>query len=629
MNMRLFRPVLGMLLLTIGLPALLTGGCLWAVLRHRDAGGAFSAELQRLSVPGYAIVVPDVDRLLRDDASFARIGDTELRVTAFTAAGPAFVGLAPADAVAGYLRGVPHTEIRGVQVGTGELPLTTAAVSGVQVLPSAPGRQDFWTRTGGGALRWSTTELTGAHSLVIMNATGAADLRLNGTVEARPGWLDPAAWGLLSLGALLLMAGVVVLATPSRRREVVYVVEPSQVPDLMRAIGAPIPLRALAPMSTAHLDRGAPPVPASSGVNDGTPRGLDGAAPLVPASNAAGDGFGGDVPLLAASSATGDGVARDVPLPAASSAAGDGVARGAGHGTARRPRTLADSRPVRPPALPQFAWPPKNPGLTGGGSVPLSPTPAGTLSGTPISTPGHQDAPDGIRPGGITPVVPGALPIPAVPGRSDLHAPDAAPPGVPEPALGAVVGLESASGAVVGLEPAPSAVAGLDTASGAVVGLPSASGAVVAPEAAAGTVMASGAAAAAAVDAAATAGTAGADLTGSTGSAATVAATPNPAPGKPLGLLGDTGPRTAPPGSRPDRPGRRRGPAPADLAEFHATAVGAWVAETAPERARQTEARAAAALAEAARTRAAKSSPAAGGTARTGPTSPPGETPEA
>jgi len=72
--MRVLRTILGMLLLTAGLPALLAGAGLWAAMQHRDAGGAYSASLQRMATPGYAYVVEDVDHLLRADAPFARFG---------------------------------------------------------------------------------------------------------------------------------------------------------------------------------------------------------------------------------------------------------------------------------------------------------------------------------------------------------------------------------------------------------------------------------------------------------------------------------------------------------------------------------------------------------------------------
>ncbi|WIM97470.1 hypothetical protein ACTOB_000994 [Actinoplanes oblitus] len=599
LTMRLFRPVLGMLLLTIGLPALLAGGCLWAALRHRDAGGAFSAELQRLSVPGYAIVVPDVGRLLRDDASFARIGGTELRVTALTAEGPAFVGLAPAGAVEGYLRDVPHTDVRGVQVGTGELPISAARVDGDRRLPSAPGHQDFWTRTGGGALRWTPGELSGRYSLVIMNATGAQGLRLNGTVEVRPGWLDPTAWGLLSLGALLAMAGVITLAVPGRRREVVYIVEPSQVPDLMLAIGAPLPRLGLEGGARRALPGSGPSQPGLDAALSGFDPALAASDAALAGSGAALAGSGGALAgsggALAGSGAalagSGAALAGSGAALAGSGAAlagfgagsagsdaalagfdqdsiralggrgglfgfGHGGGRGLGQGGAHRPRTLADAQPVRPPALPQFAWPPKHPGGPGGDSLPLSsgtptapakptaePAPApATVAGVPSGVAGAGAAPGvahtGILPGGTTPVVPGALPIPS-PAGAGQSAPEHQP---------------ASPGA-------------------------SHAGAVADP------------------------GTAGADTIVGSGTGAAA-----PVPGRPLSLLGTTPAGADLPGAppRPDRPGRRRLPAPTDLPEFHATAVGAWVAQTAPERARQTEAQAAAALAEAARNRTTK-----------------------
>jgi hypothetical protein len=105
--MRVFRTILGMVLLTVGLPTLLGGGGLWAVMQHRDPGGAFSGELQRLTVPGYAVVIPDIDRLLRDDAPFARIGGTQVRLSAATVDGRAFLGLAPSSASPSSPRSAP------------------------------------------------------------------------------------------------------------------------------------------------------------------------------------------------------------------------------------------------------------------------------------------------------------------------------------------------------------------------------------------------------------------------------------------------------------------------------------------------------------------------------------------
>ncbi|GIE81432.1 hypothetical protein Aph02nite_73820 [Actinoplanes philippinensis] len=494
--MRVFRTILGMLLLTIGLPTLLGGGGLWAVMQHRDPGGAFSGELQRLTVPGHAVVIPDIDRLLRDHAPFARIDDTQLRLSAATVEGRAFLGLAPSDAVARYLAHVPYTRIDGIDIGTGVLPVTASRVGGHGAPTGTPARQPFWTASGHGQISLTPAELTDRpYSLVLMNPDGAAVLRLAVVAEVRPGWLGSGTWGLLTLGTLLVMAGVIVLVWPGRRREVVYVVEPSQVPELMHAIGAPLPL----PGGVAYF-------------------------------------------------------------------------AGARTGGAHRPRTLADTSP-RPPALPQFAWPPnapaaRTPELPAGEPVTLAtatlnPTPGGTATRDSF-----DDDPDAGYPAGTTAVA--TLVAPAVPSAG--HRPGTAP---------AVVGHRSDTDpAVVGhrsdtVPAVPSA--GRRSAPAATV--PSAGrGADTAPTRTA---------------LAATSGTAHADVA--------PAGARTPAPGQPLSMLGEAAaPAALQPGQVPARRGDKR---PADLAEvpqFQATAVGAWVAATAPERARQTEARAAARLAEAA-----------------------------
>ncbi|GLY01278.1 hypothetical protein [Actinoplanes sp. NBRC 101535] len=418
--MRVFRTILGMLLLTIGLPALLAAGGLWTVMQHRDPGGAFSGELQRLTVPGYALVVPDIDQLLRSDAPFARIGGTELRLSALTTNGPAFVGLAPSADAARYLDGVPFSQVGAVSVGTGILPVSATPVAGHRAPAGSPAGERIWTRSGTGQLAFTPEELAGGpYSLIVMNTSGNPLSRLATVAEIRPGWMNSSTWGLFTLGTLLVMAGFIALTWPGRHREVVYVVEPSQVPELMHAIGAPLPLG---------------PGPRHSGVY--------------------------------------------------------------------RQRALTATWSGPAPALPEFIWPPR-----------------------------HQ-------PGG--------------PGSPDPASDPAAPGSV---ARGTAASGTAARGSVV-------------TGSATVVSYGEVLPAVPVPPGAR-----------------------------------------TPAPGEPLSLFGEpaalTGLQLAGPPENAPAPGRRdtrrRDPAPGDLPEFHATAVGAWVAATAPERARQTEARAAARLAEAAR----------------------------
>ncbi|WP_203816235.1 hypothetical protein, partial [Paractinoplanes ferrugineus] len=241
--MRWLRTILGMLMLTIGLPSLLAGAALWAAMQHRDQGGAFSGDMQRLATSGYAFVVPDVDELLRTDAPFTRIGNTQLRINATTQDGPAFVGLAATSMVQEYLQGVPYARVRAVDIGTGSLPVVTNSIGGRQAPRMLPTRATFWLRSStDGHLAWSPGEVTGGpYSLVVMSPGAKGGLYLTSSAELRPSWINSSAWGLLTLGTLLAMAGLITLSWPARRREIVYVVEPSQVPDLMDAIGAPLP----------------------------------------------------------------------------------------------------------------------------------------------------------------------------------------------------------------------------------------------------------------------------------------------------------------------------------------------------------------------------------------------------
>ncbi|MDI6101873.1 hypothetical protein QLQ12_24955 [Actinoplanes sp. NEAU-A12] len=557
--MRVFRTILGMLALTTGLPTLLAGGGLWAVMQHRDPGGAFSGELQRLTVPGYAVVIPDVDRLLRDDAPFARVDGTELRLSAITVDGRAFVGLAPSDEVARYLAGVPYSRVDAVDIGTGALPVTTSNSAGRQAPAGPPTQQSFWTTSGSGQLSLHPGELGDRpYSLVLMNPGGAPVVRLAAVAEVRPGWLNTGTWGLLTLGTLLAMAGVIILVWPGRRREVVYVVEPSQVPELMHAIGAPLPL----PGGVAYFAGGRP-------------------------------------------------------------------------GGAHRPRTLADSRPARPPALPQFAWPPTP--HAGAAELPAGAEPATSLSTATLTGTLPADAnPAYLATGSPVGAVPGSpatgSPVGVIPGfPSTGSAGDRGIPG--SPATGPLVGAAIPGGETSGGTPAgapgttpggltrlgtgtaqtsaPSTPAAQMSAAQASAAQVSAADLSVPQSSAAQTSVSQMSAPQTSVTAPAGTSTAGMPSPGTLATAGGPAGAHTPAPGRPLSLLGET-PALAglPPGQVPARRGERRhAPAVTDLPEFQATAVGAWVAATAPERARQTEARAAARLAEAARRNAGKFAP--------------------
>ncbi|WP_377747985.1 hypothetical protein [Couchioplanes azureus] len=474
--MRVLRTILGMLLLTVGIPALLVGGAFWAAMQHRDAGGAFSGTMQRVATSGYAVVVDDVDALLRKDAPFARLGDTRLRITAVSSGAPAFVGIAPRGRADAYLADIPRISVAAIDLGTGALPVTAKPVPGTRAPEQLPGRERIWIAAGTGAVDWNPTTLRDTeYSLVIMNPAAQPGIRLESTAGVRPGWLNQATWTLLTAGSILVMIGMIILGWPSRRREVVYIVEPSQVPDLMQAIGAPLPLSRVG---------------------------------------------------------------------------------GGRHSATHRPRTLADCQPrSRPPSL---TWPPsstRNQPSARGPAIPMpsSPEPAPPV---PVAAPSSP----AVAPS--SPVVAPSVPV-AAPSS----------PAVPSPSL-----------------PSPSSASSPEVAPAA----PAAASPVPSP-----------------VPASALPSPASPVSSPASPVSSPASSVSSPAPGEPLGLITPrvtpaAGPAAAPPaaaatdplfGRAPDRAARRRtAPQPTDLPIFEASAVGAWVAETAAARARETEARAVAAL---------------------------------
>ncbi|MEK8107813.1 hypothetical protein NKG94_27410 [Micromonospora sp. M12] len=74
-------------------------------------------------------------------------------------------------------------------------------------------------------------------SLVMMRPDGGADLALDLRAELRVRWTGPATWGLLAGGVLLVVCAALLLLRPPRPREVIFVVEPDQVPVLAGRLG--------------------------------------------------------------------------------------------------------------------------------------------------------------------------------------------------------------------------------------------------------------------------------------------------------------------------------------------------------------------------------------------------------
>jgi hypothetical protein len=259
--------VVGALLLLVALPLLLAGGVLWFAMQHQDAAGGYRASLATITSDGYAVVASDVDALLRRDVPFARGGQTSLRLTARTEAGPAFVGLARATDVARYLAGVPYVQVNQVRLARGPLPVAGLPVAGIGRPPALPQDQSFWLAGSGvGTLEWQPYELRGERlALVVMDPAAQAPLTVDITAHVQPEWVGTTTVGLLLLGSILVLIAVAALAWPSSSREIIYVVPPAQVPEVAAHLGVPVPPEPAPATPTAPKPRTPEPAEAPAG----------------------------------------------------------------------------------------------------------------------------------------------------------------------------------------------------------------------------------------------------------------------------------------------------------------------------------------------------------------------------
>lgn len=223
--MRVLRVLVGVLLLMIAVPTLLVGAGAWYAMQHRDSNGDFRASLQTMARPGFAVVVPDLDALLRRDAPFTRAGRTGLTVSAHGNR-QLFLGLAaPAD-VASVLGAAGYTRIDQVRLGRGPLSVRSTALPGTGRPVVPPPMQAIWERAGTNELSLDPSMWRGESvALVVAAADGEplGDLTIVATLD--PLWLNSTTWGLLILGPVLLLLGFAVLAWPTRPRPVLYVLE--------------------------------------------------------------------------------------------------------------------------------------------------------------------------------------------------------------------------------------------------------------------------------------------------------------------------------------------------------------------------------------------------------------------
>jgi hypothetical protein len=210
---RVVAVVTGALLVVASLGLLGAGGtALWADQTQRDRAGYVTTDTRTFATDTHALVATPLEIALDRPADAVWLQRTlgTVRLSVDGAPGrELFVGVGPAADVATYLDGVAVDRVRDIP--------RRGAVSYERrqgdAQPAAPDTQDLWaaSTSGAGALALDWEAQDGSWTVVIMNRDGTPGVQ----AEARAGATVPAlTWvsvGLLLAGALLLLAGLVLM----------------------------------------------------------------------------------------------------------------------------------------------------------------------------------------------------------------------------------------------------------------------------------------------------------------------------------------------------------------------------------------------------------------------------------
>jgi F0F1-type ATP synthase membrane subunit c/vacuolar-type H+-ATPase subunit K len=177
-----------------------------------------------IEVSSRAVVTDDVELLRWNTMPDFVSPPDDVRVEGVAAgSGTLFMGIGPADAVAGYLDGVAHDEITEWDSAQDDIEYVVYTTNDGTADPAAPATEGFWVASvsGSGELALDWTIESGEWVLVIMNADGSpgvsADVRFG---VATLSVLLPVGLASLVVGlAALISGGRLVTSLPSRPDE--------------------------------------------------------------------------------------------------------------------------------------------------------------------------------------------------------------------------------------------------------------------------------------------------------------------------------------------------------------------------------------------------------------------------
>ena len=189
-------------LVLVGLFLVLNG--FGALFSSRLFGEYNLTDRLKIEVSSRAVVTDDVELPTYWFVSSSEDVRVEGAATGFEAL---FIGIAPVDAVAGYLDGVAHDEITDWDFFKNDIEDVVYTRNEGTTDPGAPGAEGFWVASvsGSGEQTLDWTIESGKWVVVIMNADGSPGV----SADVRLGVLAPS--GLVPLGLASLAVGLVAL----------------------------------------------------------------------------------------------------------------------------------------------------------------------------------------------------------------------------------------------------------------------------------------------------------------------------------------------------------------------------------------------------------------------------------
>jgi hypothetical protein len=218
--------VSGVVLLLVATGCVVGGvALLWADQTQRDSDGYLWTADTELVTSRYAVAT-EVIPLDSGGAQWAVdgvLGATRLQAVPMTGDGDLFIGVADADDVEEYLRGVGRVEVS--ELGSTRpwawawmmRPATTDRAGGSPA--AAPDELDFWVAqsSGPGPLTLEWQPVDGDWQMVLMRADGGAGVAADVRVAASSPGLPVLAGGLVVAGLVVLVVGVLLVVVAVRK----------------------------------------------------------------------------------------------------------------------------------------------------------------------------------------------------------------------------------------------------------------------------------------------------------------------------------------------------------------------------------------------------------------------------